>query len=138
MVLVKILYIHTVELIKFSGQFLLAPHKLFVLQNAYIVSPKKIFVLISLSVSLTAGAQKIATANEESILYALPEMHKVDSLLKVFQQDSIGGQYTNLLSAYKRRDSIMKGATNKLLKDSLQKELEQIAVTLQNWQQLAG
>ena len=97
----------------------------------------KIFAFSALFFSFAAGAQKIGTVNEESLLYALPEIHKIDTLLQVYQRDSVGAEYERLVAEYHQKDSIVRVTKNNSVKDSTQRILTEITRALQNWQQIA-
>lgn len=95
--------------------------------------------LIMMLVGFAASAQKIGCVNGEALVYSLPEIQKVQETLQKFQLDSIGGQYERIMAEYKRKDSIVKAATTpKAVKETAQKDLNDLTATLQNWQQIAS
>lgn len=107
---------------------------------------KLLFVCVALTVSLlfaqTTKAQstKIGYFDEESVLGAFPGIGKIDTLMNVFTNDSIGGEYNYRISEYQRADSLFR-------KDSLTmpakarelalRDLNQKRAILVNWQQYA-
>lgn len=94
--------------------------------------------------AISANAQasfKIGVFDAEGMIQYLPEYRNVDSLLQIYQRDSIGGQRDFIESEYHRLDSTYKAdsvakkpaARVQALKD----QRDQIVYQLMNWQQIA-
>lgn len=89
--------------------------------------------------SAGANAQKIGYVDAEAIIYALPEAKTVADAMQKWQVDSLGGAYQALAKDYREKDSIYKlPATTASIKSMLEKELGQLGMQLQNWQEIAG
>lgn len=94
--------------------------------------------------AISANAQtgfKIGIFDAESMIQYLPEYRNVDSLLQIYQRDSIGGQYDIMQSEYHRLDSTYKAdSTAKKPATRLQylaDQRGQIVSNLINWNQIA-
>lgn len=89
--------------------------------------------------SFASNAQKIGYVNVEGIVSALPEIPKIQAALQKYSEDSIGAQFQALSAEYNRKDSIIKDPkTVKSLKETAQRDLNDIAATLQNWQNIGS
>src|SRR5690349_12406623 len=103
-------------------------------------------VIVALSLLLTGNVSmaqtKIAYIDAETILYLMPEAAKIDSMIQLYQRDTVGKEYMSLLQQYQYKDSIYRGDTNNKLppavKEQYGKDIAQLTQTLQNWQQIAG
>jgi len=88
-----------------------------------------------------ANAQaKIGYIDAETILYLMPEAAKIDSLIQLYQRDTVGKEYMSLLQTYQYKDSIFRDSLHPAppaVKEQIGKELGQLTQTLQNWQQIA-
>ena len=107
---------------------------------------KLLFVCVAVAASLlftkTSNAQalKIGYFDEQLALQFFPGIQKIDTLMFVYQQDSIGVEYQYRVADFQRKDSIFR-------KDSLTmpakarelalRELGTMRNTLVNWQQIA-
>ncbi|MBV9988466.1 MAG: OmpH family outer membrane protein [Chitinophagaceae bacterium] len=106
---------------------------------------KLLFVCVVLAASFltanTASAQtKIGYFDEESVLGAIPGIGKVDSLMQIFVNDSIGGEYNYRIGEYQRADSTFKKDSINLKGKALElavRDLNQKRAILVNWQQYA-
>jgi len=99
-----------------------------------------IFVLTAGLVSGTVQAQtKFGFIRVDEMVSAMPELKKIDTLLAIFQQDSLPRTYNYLLSQFQRYDSI----TNDTLKSPVvvrqdaAKNRGAFLEELQNWQTTA-
>ena len=111
---------------------------------------KKLLSLIIVSAVLftveKAHAQqvKIGVFDVDLMVRAMPGYTTVDSLLQIYDRDSIGPQYDNYMSQYKTLDSTYKadsldaatGKKSKALWDSTAKQRQQVLIYLINWQQI--
>lgn len=97
-------------------------------------------VMLSVLVTSSAGAQtKIGYISVDAMVGLMPETAKMDTLLQKFQSDSVGMQYSYLVSEYQRKDSMYRdslrtpGAVRKRIAD----ELPDLIYQIQNWQQIS-
>ena len=110
---------------------------------------KKVFLGLIAIVALTfmaIGAQaqtgfKMGIFDAEGMIQFLPEYKNVDSLLQIYQRDSIGGQYDIMQSEFHRLDSTYK-ADSAAKKPAtrlqfLAEQKGQIVNSLINWNQIA-
>ena len=51
---------------------------------------------------------KIGYIDAETILYLMPEVGKIDSLVRLYQTDTIGQEYNSLMQTYQFKDSIFR------------------------------
>ena len=77
---------------------------------------------------------RIAYCNRDSVLAQLPEIRAADSLLVIFQNDTLSMEYDNLLAEFNRHDSLIKVehgyfSSSLLKKSDLLNNLNKI----QNW-----
>src|SRR5690349_6339037 len=106
---------------------------------------KKLQVLAVAVVLLVAGSRaeaqtKIGYIDAETILYLMPEVAKIDSVIQIYQRDTVGREYMSLLQTYQYKDSIFRDSVKPAppaVKEQIGKELGQLTQTLQNWQQIA-
>ena len=83
---------------------------------------------------------KIGYIDAETILYLMPEVQKIDSLVQIYNRDTIGKEFNSLMETYQFKDSIYRDSSGKVsaaVKEQTGKELQQLTQTLQNWQQIA-
>jgi outer membrane protein len=105
---------------------------------------KKLKVLVVVVSLLMAGnvsmAQtKIAYIDAETVLYLMPEVGKIDSLVRMYQTDTVAKEFNSLMQTYQYKDSILKDSIHPApaaVKQQIQKELAELLPTLQNWQQI--
>jgi outer membrane protein len=106
---------------------------------------KKLKVLVAavclVLVSNVSQAQtKIGYIDAETVLYLMPDVAKIDSLMRIYQTDSIGKEYTSLVQTYQYKDSVFRDSAHPLpaaVKEQYQKDLFQLTQTLQGWQEIA-
>lgn len=87
---------------------------------------------------------KIGVFDVDLMVRAMPGYTTVDSLLQIYDRDSIGPQYDKFVDQYKTLDSTYKadsldaatGKKSKALWDSTAKQRQQVAIYLMNWQQI--
>jgi len=88
---------------------------------------------------------KVGVFDIDVMVRAMPEYSKVDSLLQIYERDSIGPQYDKFVTQYKTLDSTYKadsldvatGKKPKAMWDSTAKQRQQVAIYLMNWQQIS-
>ena len=88
----------------------------------------------------TVMAQKSGYIRVDAIVSLMPETAKLDSLLRKYQADSLNPQFAYMVQEYNRKDSIANGKdslkTPSSVRQQIRQELEQLAYSIQNWQQL--
>ena len=83
---------------------------------------------------------KIGYIDAETILYLMPEAAKIDSLVQLYQRDTVGKEFNSLMATYQFKDSVYRDSSGKVpasVREQTGKELAQLTQTLQNWQQIA-
>lgn len=104
---------------------------------------KLLFVCVALTASLlftkNASAQtKIGYFDEQMTLSFFPGINKIDTLISVYQNDSLGVEYTYRVSEFQRADSIFKKDSAAMpikARELAMRDLNQKKYTLINWQQ---
>src|SRR5690349_1779600 len=79
------------------------------------------------------------------VMYGMPEYRNVDSLLQIYQRDSLNAQYEVYQNEYQRLDSTFKsdsalvaqGKKSKALLDYTEGERRKMLTNLVYWQQIA-
>lgn len=105
---------------------------------------KVIVVVLSLLCigNISMAQAKIGYIDAETILLLTPEAAKIDSLIQLYQRDTVGKEYMSLLQQYQYKDSLYRGdSANKIppaVKDQYKKDIDELTQTLQNWQQIAS
>lgn len=99
---------------------------------------------VAMLVMLIAGTEKAAAQNKfgyfdlEYVVSLMPGVEKVDSLIYIFERDSLQPEYQFELDELQRVDSTLKADSAKMparLYQQRQQEQAQRYVKLQNWQQ---
>ena len=107
---------------------------------------KLLFVCVALTASLlftkagNAQALKIGYFDEESVLGSFPDINKVDTIMAIYTQDSLGTEFNYRLTEYQRADSIFKKDSATMpakARELAMRDLYQKRGTLANWQQIA-
>ena len=99
-----------------------------------------IFVLAAGLVSGTMHAQsKFGFIRVDEMVSLMPELKKIDTLLAIFQQDSLPRTYNYLLSQYQRYDSIVNDSARSpvIVRQDAAKNRAGFLEELQNWQSSA-
>jgi outer membrane protein len=102
----------------------------------------KVFVVAVclLIVANETNAQKIGYIDAETVLYLMPETAKIDSLVRIYQTDTVGKEFNSLLQTYQYKDSLYRDSAHPMpaaVKEQYGKDLAELSQTLQNWQQIA-
>lgn len=105
----------------------------------------KIFFLAALLIvgagNAFAQGQKSGYISIEQMLYLMPEVGRIDTLLQRYQADSINAEFASLVQDYNYKDSLLtKTDTNKIppaTRRQYRRDLEGIAYQVQNWQQIS-
>ncbi|MFT3902120.1 MAG: OmpH family outer membrane protein [Niabella sp.] len=92
-----------------------------------------------LATSFVVNAQqKIGYVSVDAIVGNLPEIKDVQAKLDKFRIDSLGGEYDRLAAEISRKDSIVKNTTVKQVKETAQKDLNDLVMTQANWNNIAN
>ena len=100
---------------------------------------KKITAIIVLAAGLmmagTAQAQnKTGYISVDQIVLLMPETGKIDSLLGLFEKDSLNPQLNYIVGEYQRKDTMFKDPkTPASVKKTLEAELQNLVYQIQNW-----
>lgn len=103
----------------------------------------KVFVVAACLVLVANESKaqtKIGYIDAETVLYLMPEVAKIDSLITIFRTDTIGKEYNSLYTTWQYKDSTFRDSIHPLppaVKDQVGKELVELEQTLRNWQQIA-
>ena len=103
----------------------------------------KLFIVAAV-LFISAGdvmAQKSGYISVDQVVSLMPEVGKLDSLLRKYQTDSLTPEFTYLVSEYNRKDSVANGKdslkTPVAVRTKMRQELESLAYQIQNWQSIA-
>lgn len=104
---------------------------------------KKVTAIIVLAACLLSGTvqaqNKFGYIRVDEMVSLMPELKKIDTLLSIFQQDSLPRTYNYLLANYQRYDSIANDSARSPLvvrQDAASKRTDFLS-ELQNWQSSA-
>lgn len=98
------------------------------------------FCVVLASSNVSMAQTKIGYIDAEAVLYLMPEVAKIDSLVRQYQIDTVAKEYSSLLQTYQYKDSIYRDSVHPApaaVKAQIGKELAELVPTLQNWQQIA-
>jgi len=104
---------------------------------------KKITAIIVLATGLITGSlqaqNKTGYIKVDDMVSLMPEIKKIDTLLNIFQNDSLPRTYNYLLSQYQRYDSIANDSTRSplVVRQDAAKQRTGFLEELQNWQSSA-
>ena len=75
----------------------------------------------------------------DDVVALMPATAKVDSLLEIYQKDSIQPEYSNVVANYQFKDSLYRDSikTPASVRQQLAKELPALIYQIQNWQQIS-
>lgn len=99
-------------------------------------------VALCLAAANNASAQnKFGHINAEEVVSLMPEIAKIDTILRKFQADSLNTTLTSLVQEYTYKDSLLnKTDTSKMpaaIKVQYRQDLENLAYQVQNWQSIS-
>ncbi|RXK80867.1 OmpH family outer membrane protein [Filimonas effusa] len=101
-------------------------------------------MLLASSDNAKAQAQqgiKIGVFDIEIMMQVMPEYRRVDSLVRQYEQDTLGAEYRDYQSEYQRLDSIYKkdsaAGKSKSVLDMQRQQMQSVAMNLVYWQQIA-
>lgn len=102
------------------------------------------FFILSLAfvaTAATASAQKSGYISIEQIVYLMPEIGKIDTMLQRYQADSINSQFASIVQEYNYKDSIVNGKdsarTPVNVRRQHRQDMEGLAYQIQNWQAIS-
>jgi outer membrane protein len=103
---------------------------------------KVLAVVAGLLIAGSAGAQiKIGYISVDNMVGLMPGTAKLDSLIQIYQADSLQPRYNYTLSEYLRKDSMVNGKdslkTPASVRAKIREEMQADAYELQNWQTIA-
>lgn len=108
---------------------------------------KVLFVVLAFAGMLLAGndvkaqVQKVGVFDLDVMVQAMPGYRGVDSLLQIYQQDSLKGEYDFAMREYNRLDSTYKSDSAKKAPASVlnyvKQQRNEIATTIIYWQQIS-
>jgi hypothetical protein len=114
---------------------------------------KKVFFFVLTFTSLWVAGEKVKAQQikigvfdiDAMVTYGMPGYHNVDSLLQVYQRDSLGAEYEVYQKEYQRLDSTFKadsilvtqGKKSKTLLDYTEGERKKMLTNIVYWQQIA-
>lgn len=98
-------------------------------------------LLLGATTSKAQTAPKVGFFDIEIMMQALPEYRKVDSLIQIYQRDSLGAEYDVLNSEFKRLDSTFKADStagkSKAILDYSKEQRQRVGMQIVYWQQIA-
>ena len=102
----------------------------------------KLFFIAAI-ITLSAGsamAQKSGYISVDNVVALMPEVERLDSVLKKFQSDSLNPQFTFMVQEYNRKDSMVNTKDsvkyNLQVRNQIRQELQGYAYQIQNWQSI--
>lgn len=106
---------------------------------------KKFLTVVALAAAIfvTGGANaqmKAGYISVENMVSIMPETAKIDSLLELYQKDSINPQYAQIVSLYQYKDSVYRDSlkTPPAVRKQIEQELPSLIYQIQNWQQIVN
>ncbi len=98
-------------------------------------------ILVVAASSVNAQGQKSGYISVEQMVYLMPELGKIDTLLQKFQTDSLNTEFAALIQDYQYRDSMLSKTDTAKMPASVRAEhrrqMEGAAYQIQNWQQIS-
>jgi outer membrane protein len=99
-----------------------------------------IAICLMAGTTATKAQVKIGYIDAEAVLYIMPEVAKIDSVVRLYQTDTVGKEFNSLLETYQYKDSVYNDSLHPLpaaVKAQYEKDINDLRQTLQNWQQIA-
>jgi outer membrane protein len=89
--------------------------------------------------TVSAQTTKIGYIRIDDMVSFMPEVNRIDSLLKIFQADSLAEEYKSLVDVYQFKDSLYRDTlkTKPAVRKQLEEELPALLYQLQNWQAIS-
>jgi outer membrane protein len=109
---------------------------------------KKIVFVFAIACTLMLAGTKVNAQNKmgyfsvEQMINIMPETARLDTLLEKFKNDSVGSTLNLMLQDYNYKDSMLHKNPDSLkipavTRAQYQRDLENLAFQIQNWQQIA-
>ena len=101
---------------------------------------KVLAVVVGLLVTGSAMAQtKFGYIRVDDVVALMPGTTKIDSLLELYQRDTIQPEYASVVEQYQFNDSLYRDSTKtpKSVRDEIAKKLPGLIYQIQNWQQIS-
>ena len=104
---------------------------------------KKLKVLaLAVCVIITGSAMaqsKLGYISMESLVQLMPATTRIDSLLQLYQVDTIQTEYASIVEQYQFKDSVYRDSlkTPPSVRQQIAKELPGLIYQIQNWQQIS-
>lgn len=103
-----------------------------------LVAVAALFFLTAASANAQAGGQKSGYISLDQVVYLMPEVGKIDTLLQHYQSDSINTQFASLVQEYNYKDSMLTSKDSAKIpaqvKAQYRQDLQNLAYQVQNWQ----
>lgn len=101
---------------------------------------KVLLLAVSLIIAGSVMSQtKIGYIRIDDMVSLMPEIPRIDSLVKIYQSDSLGDEYRSLVEVYQFKDSLYRDSvrTKPAVRKQLEDELPGLLYQLQNWQSIS-
>jgi outer membrane protein len=104
---------------------------------------KKLKLFLLATALITAGSAmaqtKIGYIRIDDMVSLMPEIPRIDSMLKIYQSDSLGEEYSSLIQLYQFKDSVYRDSvrTKPAVRKQLEGELPGLIYQIQNWQSIS-
>jgi outer membrane protein len=104
---------------------------------------KKLKLFLLAAALITAGStiaqSKIGYIRVDDMVSLMPEIPKIDSLLKIYQTDSLAEEYSSLVQLYQFKDSVYRDSlkTKPAVRKQIEEELPGLIYQIQNWQSIS-
>lgn len=101
--------------------------------------------LLFLNINAKSQTMKIGVFDVDIMVQAMPAYHIVDSLVKIYETDSLGAEYEYNQMQYVRLDSTFKadsalvaqGKKSKAILDMVNADRQKVAINIVYWQQIS-
>ncbi|MBL7742991.1 MAG: OmpH family outer membrane protein [Chitinophagaceae bacterium] len=97
-------------------------------------------IVVVMLITNNAMAQtKFGYIRVDDVVALMPATAKIDSLLELYQRDTIQPEYSSLVEQYQFNDSLYRDSlkTPKSVRDEIAKKLPGLIYQIQNWQQIS-
>lgn len=96
-------------------------------------------VVVILITSNAMAQTKFGYIRVDDVVALMPATAKIDSLLELYQRDTIQPEYSSLVEQYQFNDSLYRDSlkTPKSVRDEIAKKLPGLIYQIQNWQQIS-
>ncbi len=96
-------------------------------------------VVVILITSNAMAQTKFGYIRVDDVVALMPATAKIDSLLELYQRDTIQPEYSSIVEQYQFNDSLYRDSlkTPKSVRDEIAKKLPGLIYQIQNWQQIS-